>query len=125
MEAVTSLNQEEIETDIPPRPSKELLRKSTTSMLSEEENYPDPGSLQEELNEILEAFYECVSEADIRAYQEYVENIQGQKIAEQALMEPAMAPSFELKDQDRDIVNLHDLLKQGPVVLIFYRGELE
>ena len=95
---------------------------TATTMMDEEENYSDPGSLQEELNEILEAFYECSTEEDIRAYQRLVEDIQGQHIAEQALVEPAMAPSFELIDQDGDTVNLHNLLKQGPVVLTFYRG---
>lgn len=93
------------------------------SMMAEEENYPEPGSLQEELNQILDAFYECVNDEDIRAYQRHVEDIQGQRIAEQALIEPAMAPPFELEDQDGDIVSLHELLKRGPVVLTFYRGK--
>jgi peroxiredoxin len=93
------------------------------SMLDEEENYPEPETLQEELNAILEAFFEMVSEDDIQAYQRYVEDIQGARIAEQALMEPAMAPTFELEDQDGDRVSLPDLLQKGPVVLIFYRGK--
>ena len=93
------------------------------SMLEEEENYPEPETLQEELNEILEAFFELVPEEDIRAYQRYVEDIQGAKIAEQALQEPAVAPDFVLKDQDDETVHLAELLKKGPVILAFYRGK--
>ena len=93
------------------------------SMLAEEENYPEPATLQEELNSIVDAFYDAVPEKDIRAYQRYVEDIRGARIAEQALKEPAMAPTFELEDQEGDGVSLAALLKKGPVVLTFYRGK--
>lgn len=33
------------------------------------------------------------------------------------------APYFEAKDQNGNIVMLRELLKQGPVVLVFYRGQ--
>lgn len=91
------------------------------SALDEDEFYPH--SLQEELNEILEAFYEAVSEEDIIAYQQFVEGIQNMKIAEQAVKVHEKAPDFTLEDQDGDQVCLSQLLKDGPVVLIFYRGK--
>jgi peroxiredoxin len=34
-----------------------------------------------------------------------------------------LAPDFEAKDQNGNIVMLSELLKQGPVVLVFYRGQ--
>ncbi|CAB9513383.1 Putative peroxiredoxin bcp [Seminavis robusta] len=107
--------------DLPQGPAPET--QGTVSMLAEEENYPEPGTLQEELNEIVDAFYELSSDEDIRAYQCWVEDIEGEKVAENALMEPALAPVFELEDQDGDTVRLSDLLEKGPVVLSFYRGK--
>lgn len=87
----------------------------------EDDYYPKP--LQEELNEILEAFYALVSEDDIKAYQAYLETIEKQGIAEGAIHAKAKAPDFELVDQDGDMVKLQTLLEKGPVVLIFYRGK--
>lgn len=43
-------------------------------------------------------------------------------IAEQALHEGQQAPRFELPDAQGVIVRLEELLAQGPVVLIFFRG---
>ena len=93
--------------------------------MDEEENYPDPDSLQEELNEILEAWFEIITEEDIAAYQRYIEDIQGQRVAERALYEPAVAPTFDLTDQDGEQVQLEALLERSgnPVVVVFYRGK--
>lgn len=82
-----------------------------------------PKSLQEELNEILEAFYSLVSEDDIRTYQTYLEKIKEQRIAEGAVQAESTAPDFDLIDQDGDTVRLQDLLSKGPVVVVFYRGK--
>jgi len=82
-----------------------------------------PKTLQEELNEILEAFYALVSEDDIKTYQSYLESIEKQRIAEGAVKACSPAPDFELQDQDDETVRLKDLLERGPVVLVFYRGK--
>ena len=82
-----------------------------------------PKSLQEELNEILEAFYSMISEEDIRMYQKHIETIQERSIAENAVKCPETAPDFCLEDQDGDTVCLSELCKRGPVVLLFYRGK--
>jgi peroxiredoxin len=42
--------------------------------------------------------------------------------AERALKVGDKAPSFDLPDQDGSVVSSADLLKQGPVVVSFYRG---
>lgn len=92
------------------------------NQMDEDEDYPK--SLQEELNEILEAWYELITEDDIITYQKYLEDISGHKIAENALQEVgAEAPDFELPDQDGEVVNLEELCHKGPVVLVFYRGK--
>ena len=82
-----------------------------------------PQTLQEELNEIVEAFYDAVSEEDIRTYQNFIEGIMESRIAEHALGVGHQAPNFTLKDQDDDLVSLQTLLQTGPVVLVFYRGK--
>lgn len=81
-----------------------------------------PTSLQEELNEIMEAFYTLITEDDIKTYQSFLEAIENQKIAEGAVKACSKAPDFELQDQDDETVRLKDLLAKGPVVLVFYRG---
>jgi len=87
----------------------------------EEDVYPE--TLQEELNDIMEAFYSVVGENDMLEYQKFVESTSKQSIAEGALDNPNQAPDFELEDQDGEKVNLKSLLEKGPVVLVFYRGK--
>jgi hypothetical protein len=41
---------------------------------------------------------------------------------ERALKGGDVAPSFTLPDQDGRLVHSQDLLAQGPIVLVFYRG---
>jgi hypothetical protein len=74
-----------------------------------------PKSLQEKLNEILQAFYALVTEDDIKAYQTYLESIKKQCITEGAVHLKAKAPDFELVDQDGDMVKFQILLaRKGP-----------
>ena len=94
---------------------------SRTSALDEDEFYPK--TLQEEMNEIMEAFYSVISEEEMYAYQSFIEDISQKKVAEGALNIGEVAPDFELQDQDGDTVHLHELVQQGPVVVIFYRGK--
>jgi len=91
-----------------------------SSAMEEDECYPK--TQQDELNEILESFYAMVSDDDIREYQRYVESVSDRKIAEGAVQPISKAPDFELVDQDEDIVRLSELLQDGPVVCVFYRG---
>lgn len=92
-----------------------------SSQLELDEYYPK--TLQEELNEIEEAFYELVTEDEIRVYQSFLEKIRQEKIAENAVKAVSKCPTFDLLDQDGEQVSLHNLLQKGPVVLIFYRGK--
>eukprot|EP00567_Pseudictyota_dubia_P016934 CAMPEP_0197460726 /NCGR_PEP_ID=MMETSP1175-20131217/54763_1 /TAXON_ID=1003142 /ORGANISM="Triceratium dubium, Strain CCMP147" /LENGTH=338 /DNA_ID=CAMNT_0042995875 /DNA_START=104 /DNA_END=1120 /DNA_ORIENTATION=+ len=89
----------------------------------EEEEYDYPSTLQEELNEVLEAVYEVISEEDIQNYQRYLDDIAKQEIAEQSAKAKTPAPVFELVDQDNERTSLEQLCQKGPVVLQFYRGK--
>jgi len=89
----------------------------------EDMDYEGPTTLQEELNEVLEAVYACVTEEDIQMYQSYLQGIEKQQIAEKAAKSLSDAPGFELVDQDNEKVSLSELCKKGPVVLQFYRGK--
>jgi peroxiredoxin len=100
---------------------KQQQSRRRSSAMEEDEFYPM--SFQEELNEILEAFYAAVSEEDIREYQRFIESNFQRSIAEGALHAISKAPDFDLEDQDGDKVTLSDFYKKGPVVLIFYRGK--
>lgn len=81
-----------------------------------------PETLQEELNQIIEAFYAVVGEDGLRKYQEDAESMYNRQIAEGAINAPHTAPDFDLVDQDGDKMSLSTLLQKGPVVIQFYRG---
>ena len=87
-----------------------------------ERSTPQHQSLQEEMNEIIEAFFEMVGEDGLRKYQEDVESMCERRIAENALKVPQAAPDFELEDQDGERICLSELRERGAVVLQFYRG---
>mmetsp|Transcript_43282 Transcript_43282/g.80414 ORF Transcript_43282/g.80414 Transcript_43282/m.80414 type:complete len:358 (-) Transcript_43282:49-1122(-) len=89
----------------------------------DDDGYGEDMTLEEELSEILEAFYSMVSEDEIRKYQAYVEECEDMQVARRSIQEPDDAPDFELVDQDGDMVRLSRLLEEGPVVLVFYRGK--
>ena len=101
-----------------------FLRLSTVTALAEEEDYPDTDSIQDELNEILEAWFEVASDDDIRDYQRHVENVRGDPVGKRALSEDSVAPYFSLVDQEGDTVELRTILRQsGAAVVAFYRGK--
>jgi peroxiredoxin len=95
--------------------------KRIVSAVEEDDFYPQ--TLQEELNEIIEALYATFGEDYIRTHQQLVEYISESRIADAAVQHPGRAPDFELTDQDGDNVCLSELLEKGPVVLVFYRGK--
>ncbi len=61
-------------------------------------------------------------QATVSAFEEGVKEIKESGILEQAIHEGQMAPDFSLPDIKGDTVRLSDLLKSGPVVIIWYRG---
>jgi peroxiredoxin len=113
--------QKDQEESLPVQHGRSQPPRRSSSAMDEDEFYPK--TFQEELNEIMEAFYAAVSEEDIRQYQRFIESISQQRIAEGAVHAGSRAPEFELEDQDGERVKLGDLCKKGSVVLIFYRGK--
>lgn len=101
-------------------PERKISRRRSSAM-EEDEFYPK--NFQDELNEIMEAFYAAVGEEGLQEYQRLVESIYQRSIAEGAVQAVTKAPDFDLEDQDGDRVKLSDLYKKGPVVLVFYRGK--
>ena len=107
-----------------PKTGLEVLGAENDRNTLEDMDYGSPSTLQEELNEMLEAVYALISEDDIQSYQKYLEGIQKQQIAEQAAKALSPAPDFDLIDQDGERCTLEKLCKKGPVVLQFYRGKV-
>ena len=65
-----------------------------------EEEDDGPKTMQEEMNDILEAFFSVNSEDDIYQYQKCVESVIKQSVAEGSLDSSDKCPDFELEDQD-------------------------
>jgi len=135
-----------------PLPEKQERR---ISMMDEEENYFDAAAAaaaaaaacsfssedeedeavktlqQEELNDLLLAWYDLMENSDeeIADYQRSLQEEQGEEtpVARQTatpLQVGDMCPQFRFQDQEEDDVHLNDILrKKGPVVLVFYRGK--
>jgi len=134
-----------------PLPEKQERR---ISMMDEEENYFDAAAAaaaaaacsfssedeedqavktlqQEELNDLLLAWYDLMENSDeeIAEYQRSLQEEQGEEtpVARQTatpLQVGDMCPQFRFQDQEEDEVHLNEILrKKGPVVLVFYRGK--
>ncbi|WP_175690569.1 peroxiredoxin-like family protein [Burkholderia anthina] len=59
----------------------------------------------------------------LQAMGKAAEDLAASGITEKALKAGARAPVFELPDAEGRPVRLNELLKDGPVVLVFYRGQ--
>ena len=80
-------------------------------------------SLAEQLAETRAGFQQKVSQDIKDTMGAATEALEASDIASQALTVGDTAPDFELPDATGQTVRLSDLLKQGPVVINFYRGE--
>jgi hypothetical protein len=78
------------------------------------------------LNAALDAFKAaCAREWPPEAFalvNQTLANLAQTGIQESSLKAGDQAPSFTLPDQHGRLVHLQDLLAQGPLVLVFYRG---
>lgn len=80
-------------------------------------------SLAEQLAEFRASFEEQVPADAKAAMAAATEALETAGLVNQALTVGDVAPDFELPDATGKSVRLQDLLKQGPVVINFYRGE--
>jgi peroxiredoxin len=96
--------------------NKEAVETETTEQLSEQITL---GSI---LNEKKEAFLAKSDSAKIASYDAGLKAVEESGILNSALNVGDLAPDFELQDQTGVAVKLSDVLKDGPVVLTWYRG---
>lgn len=80
------------------------------------------GDLQEELDARRDAFLEKASPEIIQSQEKALAKLQASGLTDQALNVGEKAPDFTLGDPDGKQVQLSNLLKEGPVVLTWYRG---
>ncbi len=72
-----------------------------------------------ELNEKISAKVDEDTKAKMKQFQE---ELKAQDIVKNALKEGAEIPAFELANSKGEVIKIAELLKQGPVVINFFRG---
>jgi peroxiredoxin len=79
-------------------------------------------SLSEQLDEITTKLHALVPAERLTIIDESVEKLNNTGMVEQALKRGDTAPGFELEDGDGMRWRSEDLLRSGPLVVVFYRG---
>ncbi|MFL5663486.1 MAG: peroxiredoxin-like family protein [Ktedonobacteraceae bacterium] len=79
--------------------------------------------LQEQIDRFVALGAEYVPEEMARQVNSHIEQLVESGVTEFALKEDEQAPDFTLPDALGQSVTLSQLLTQGPVIIIFYRGE--
>jgi len=79
--------------------------------------------LKDKLNQMKEGFKAKAPKEAQEILHRTAENLKNSGIMEDAVKVGDKAPDFNLKNTSGRDVNLHHLLEQAPVVLIFYRGK--
>ena len=80
------------------------------------------GTLDSLLNEKRTAFSNTASEEKKQVYAEGLESVKNSGILDKALNIGDKAPDFALNNQKGESVSLYNELKNGPVILTWYRG---
>lgn len=79
-------------------------------------------SLQEKIEEINKQSAEQVPQEMQEVFQRAIEELRASGKAEDALGVGDTAPSFSLPDTEGNTVSSDELLREGPLVVTFYRG---
>jgi len=79
-------------------------------------------SLQEQLEELTSKLRALVPADRLATVDRAIEGLQHSGIASRALKQSEKAPAFELPDGDGRLWRSEDLLRSGPLVIVFYRG---
>jgi peroxiredoxin len=79
--------------------------------------------LQEKLDAKKSAFEQSAEPQKIKDYDEGIELVRQSGVLDDALNVGDSAPNFTLPDAAENNVTLADLLADGPVVMVWYRGE--
>jgi hypothetical protein len=79
--------------------------------------------LKDKLNQMKEGFKAKATKESLDILHRATEALKNSGIMERVVKVGDKAPDFTLKNTEEQDVNLHHLLEQAPVVLIFYRGK--
>ncbi|HET9183378.1 MAG TPA: peroxiredoxin-like family protein [Candidatus Angelobacter sp.] len=79
-------------------------------------------SLAQQLEELTRKLHALVPAERLIVVERSIEQLQASGIGEHALKPGASAPAFELSDGDGMLWRSEDLLRSGPLVIVFYRG---
>ena len=79
-------------------------------------------SLQEQLEELTSKLRALVPADRLATVDRAIEGLQHSGIASRALKQSEKAPAFVLPDGDGRLWRSEDLLRSGPLVIVFYRG---
>ena len=79
--------------------------------------------LQEKLNAYKKGFLKTAPEDAVKIMHRATADLQNSGILKTAVQVGGLAPDFALENIDGATVRLADALKNGPVVLGFYRGK--
>src|SRR5215471_16442614 len=79
-------------------------------------------SLAQQLDELTSKLRSMVPAERLATIDRAAEELKGSAIAERALKAGDKAPGFELPDGDGMLWRSQDLLRSGPLVIVFYRG---
>ena len=79
-------------------------------------------SLQEQLEELTTKLRSLVPAERLVTVEQAIEQLKAAGTADQALKAGDQAPAFELPDGDGMMWRSEDLLRSGPLVIVFYRG---
>ena len=79
-------------------------------------------SLSQQLEELTIKLHTLVAVERLQVINQEIEHLTSSGIAESALKAGERAPAFELHDGDGMLWRSQDLLRNGPLVIVFYRG---
>ena len=79
-------------------------------------------TLKEKMDAARAATAEKVPPEILKVMKSSLEALTQSGLAEKALKSGDLAPPFQLNNIDDNVVNSADILKRGPMVLMFYRG---
>jgi peroxiredoxin/YHS domain-containing protein len=100
-----------------------LTAKADANWLSYSGEHPRTGSsLQSQLDALKKKFNESAPADRVKVYEDGIRQVAASGALENALKVGAKAPDFSLADASGKSTRLADLLKDGPVVLTWYRG---
>jgi len=79
-------------------------------------------SLSQQLEELTTKLHALVPTERLQVIDQSIEQLKNSNIKDRVLKEADTSPAFELYDGDGMLWRSQDLLRSGPVIVVFYRG---